>query len=350
MIQRHEASDAVGSFNGGQRVVLVAGEAGAGKSLVLLQIVEDLRRRMPVLAFRADGVEPTRRPERIGADLGLPGSPSTVLAAVADGREALLVVDQLDATSTASGRQAEFFEGIEKILNEARSYQNIRVLLACRQFDLDNDRRLRGLTHDDPEIRSIAVRTLSRESVIETLDRIGIDASALDERQLKLLELPLHLQLVAEVGPAATGDATGFRTVSDLYSAFWELKQDRVAARLNRSPRWTEVVDRLCDHMSDRQILSAPRELLDELREDAQAMASENVIVIQGARVSFFHEGFFDYSFVRRFVGRGGSLESLLADGEQHLFRRPQVRQFLAYERSLEGSKYLNDLEAVLRG
>lgn len=102
--------------------------------------------------------------------------------------------------------------------------------------------------------------------------------------------------------------------------------------------------------MSDRQILSAPRELLDELREDAQAMASENVIVIQGARVSFFHEGFFDYSFVRRFVGRGGSLESLLADGEQHLFRRPQVRQFLAYERSLEGSKYLNDLEAVLRG
>ena len=102
--------------------------------------------------------------------------------------------------------------------------------------------------------------------------------------------------------------------------------------------------------MSEHQILSAPGALLDELRDDADAMASENVIVFQGARVSFFHEGFFDYSFVRRFVGRDGSLEDLLAAGEQHLFRRPQVRQFLAYERSIGGSAYLADLEAVLRG
>lgn len=79
-------------------------------------------------------------------------------------------------------------------------------------------------------------------------------------------------------------------------------------------------------------------------------MASENVIVFHANRVSYFHEGFFDYSFVRRFIGRGGSLQDLMSAGEQHLFRRPQVRQFLAYERSLEGSRYLSDLEAVLRG
>lgn len=348
VIERREAQEAIAALDGDQQVVLAAGEAGAGKSLVLLQVVEELGRRMPVLAFRADGVEPSRSPEKIGADLGLPGSPATVLAAIADGRKALLVVDQLDATSTASGRQAEFFVGIQKILNEARSYTNIRVLLACRKFDLDNDPRLRALTSDTTSIRAFRVGNLERAAVIEVLERIGISPSAFDEHQLKLLELPLHLQLVAEVGVA--GESTGFRTVSDLYSAFWELKQDQVASRLNRSSRWTDVIDTLCDHMSERQILSAPRELLDELRDDARAMASENVIVFQGARVSFFHEGFFDYSFVRRFVGRGGSLKDLLADGEQHLFRRPQVRQFLAYERSLQGSRYLTDLEAVLRG
>jgi hypothetical protein len=347
IIARNEAQEAIAAF-AGEQVVLVAGEAGTGKSLVLVQVVEEFAARMPVLAFRADGVEPSRSPDKIGADVGLPGSPATVLAAVADGREALLVIDQLDATSTASGRQAEFFEGIQKILNEARSYPNISVLLACRQFDLDNDRRLRALASADSGIRSCSVGRLSRETVRETLQHIGIDPSVFDERQLGLLELPLHLQLVAEVGVADEG--TGFRTVNDLYSNFWELKQDRVAKRLGRSARWTHVIDVLCDHMSERQILSAPRELLDDLRDDAHAMASENVIVFQGARVSFFHEGFFDYSFVRRFVGRGGSLEDLLADGEQHLFRRPQVRQFLAYERSLEGSRYLTDLEAVLRG
>lgn len=350
VIERDEVGEAVGAFDAGQEVVLVAGEAGAGKSLVLLQVVETLKARMPVLAFRADGVEPSRFAERIGADLGLQGSPATVLAAVADGREALLVVDQLDATSTASGRQAEFFEGIQTIITEARSYGNIRVLLACRQFDLENDRRLRALTAHDPTIRAIPVGTLGRGVVLETLERIGITPASLDDAQLKLLELPLHLQLVTEIGAAGADSATGFRTVSDLYSAFWNLKRDRVSTRLNRSAQWTEVIDKLCDHMSDRQILSAPEELLDDLRDDADAMASENVILFQVSRVSFFHEGFFDYSFVRRFIGRGGSLEQLLADGEQHLFRRPQVRQFLAYERSLGGSRYLTDLEAVLRG
>ena len=348
VIARSEARDALAALESDQRVVLAAGEAGAGKSIVLLQIVEPLEPRMPVLAFRADGVEPSRNPERIGADLALPGSPATVLAAVADGRDALLVIDQLDATSTASGRQAEFFEGIQKILNEARSYENIRVLLACRQFDLDNDRRLRALASDTATIRTLRVGTLSRKVVVETLERLRLEPEAFDDTQLKLLELPLHLQLLAEVGVA--GRSAAFRTINDLYSAFWELKQDQVALRLNRSARWTEVVDTLCDHMSQRQTLSAPRELLDDLRDDAQAMASENVIVFQGARVSFFHEGFFDYAFVRRFVGRGGSLEDLLADGEQHLFRRPQVRQFLSYERSIQDSRYLTDLEAVLRG
>ncbi len=347
LIPRHESQEIINAIDSGRQVVLAAGEAGAGKSLVLLQVVDQIQAHRPVLAFRADGVEPTRRPENIGADLRLPGSPATVLAAVAGERPGLLVIDQLDATSTASGRQAEFFDGIAAILREACSYTNLQVLLACRQFDLDNDRRLRAL-RADAGIEAVTVGRLPRDELIATLERLTLKPSDFSDRQLHLLELPLHLQLLAEI--ADTGAATGFRTVSDLYSAFWDMKQDLVEKRLSRTPRWTEVVDTLCDHMSERQILSAPQELLDDLRADARAMASEGVIVLQGGRVSFFHEGFFDYVFVRRFIGRGGSLEQLLAGGEQHLFRRPQVRQFLAYERALEGSRYLSDLEAILRG
>lgn len=120
VIPRAEQQQIVEALRGGQQqVVLASGEAGTGKSLLVLQVIEGLSNEMPVLAFRADGVEPSRRPEAIGVDLGLPGSPATVLAAVADGRDALLVIDQLDATSTASGRQADFLDGIEKILNKA---------------------------------------------------------------------------------------------------------------------------------------------------------------------------------------------------------------------------------------
>src|ERR1041385_5279270 len=42
---------------------------------------------------------------------------------------------------------------------------------------------------------------------------------------------------------------------------------------------------------------------------------------------------FFDYAFARVFIGRAGSIRSLLAH-DQFLFRRAQVRQLLAHERA----------------
>jgi hypothetical protein len=348
VIQRGEAQAIAALFEGGQQVVLGAGEAGAGKSLVVAQVIEMRSAEVAILAFRADGVTPTRRPEAIGADLDLPGSPTTVLAAVADGRPALLVIDQLDAVSTASGRQAEFLEAMEKIVSQARAYPNIQVLLACRRFDLDNDRRLRALVAEGSVAASVPIERLDKATVREALGRAGVDPALYDERQLELLSLPLHLSLLVEV--AQEKGHLDFRTETDLFGEFWSYKRGAVERRLGRAPRWTDVIDRLCDHMSEGQVLSAPYEILDDFDEDASAMASENVIVVQGNRVSFFHEGFFDYAFVRRYVGRGGSLETLLSDGEQHLFRRAQVRQFLGYERAQGPSQYLSDLEAVLNG
>jgi hypothetical protein len=350
LIERSEAAEVVSDLRGEARLALVSGEAGTGKSHVVLQAVEALRSEMPVLAFRADGVTPDRDPKRIGADIGLTGSPAVVLAAIADSRPALLVIDQLDATSTASGRRTEFFEAIEKIVLLARSFPEIRVLLACRQFDLENDRRLRSLVNEDEAGRTYPVGRLSRSIVEATLTELGIDSSALGELQLTLLELPLHLSLLAEA--ASDEDILSFSSPIDLFALFWNVRRDKVEERAGgRSGEFRAVVEKLCDHMSSRQILSAPLELVeDDFPATTEAMASEGVVVQQGGRLSFFHESFFDYAFVRRLIGRGGTLVDLLAEGEQHLFRRPQVRQFLAFERGSDDPNYLLDLEKILEG
>jgi hypothetical protein len=350
LIERGEASQIVADLRGEVRLALASGEAGTGKSHVVLQAVEALRTEMPVLAFRADGVTPDRDPKRIGADIGLTGSPAAVLAAVADSRPALIVIDQLDATSTASGRRTEFFEAIERIVFQARSFPEIRVLLACRQFDLDNDRRLGSLVDQDEAGRTYPVGRLSRSVVKATLKNLGVDPSVLGELQLGLLELPLHLSLLAEA--AAEPDIPNFASPIDLFELFWRVRRDKVEERAGgRSGEFRAVVEKLCDHMSARQILSAPRELVeDDFPASTEAMASEGVIVVQGRRLSFFHESFFDYAFVRRHIGRGGTLVDLLEEGEQHLFRRPQVRQFLAYERGSADPTYLLDLERILEG
>ena len=91
--------------------VLIAGEAGIGKSWVMLQVIEDLLDAgTPVVAFRADRLVFTQLPDDVGEQIGLPGSPANVLAAVAQGRFCVLIIDQLDALSLTSGRNANLFD------------------------------------------------------------------------------------------------------------------------------------------------------------------------------------------------------------------------------------------------
>jgi hypothetical protein len=76
----------------GKQAILILGDAGVGKSGVLLQVVESLRKQgKPLLAFRVDRLKSTLLPDDVGKQLGLPASPAIVLKAIADGRECLLL-------------------------------------------------------------------------------------------------------------------------------------------------------------------------------------------------------------------------------------------------------------------
>jgi hypothetical protein len=113
------------------RGVLLTGEAGVGKSGVILQVVESLQEQgLPLITFRVDRLEPTLLPSDVGRQLGLPDSPANVLAAVAQNRDCVLVIDQLDATSLASGRHPQFFDCVAEILLQAQAHPCMRLLLA----------------------------------------------------------------------------------------------------------------------------------------------------------------------------------------------------------------------------
>jgi hypothetical protein len=335
-----------------KRGVLLTGEAGVGKSGVIGQVVTALRARwIPLIAFRIDRLEPTQSPDALGQQLeGLPGSPANVLAAISQGRECVLIIDQLDAVSEASGRNPWFFECVDKIIKQAQANPNIHLLLACRKFDLENDSRLRRLAGQDSILETVTVNGLSHETVKEVCQKLGLDATRLNQKQLELLSIPLHLNLLAEVAEDKSIDVLNFKTAKDLYDYFWRYKQSVLQQRFDRPVQWTNVIDALCDYMSSqqKQSLSAPQEVIDDYVKDAKAMASEHVLNWQDKRISFFHEGFFDYAFARRFAFRGQELLPFLQRSEQHLFRRAQVRQILLHERDMDFERYLSNLEELL--
>lgn len=327
------------------RLVLLDGIAGMGKSDVLLEFVESLSaRNVPHLVFRLDQATPTRRSDDLGRELDLPLSPAVALAAVAQGREATLIIDQLDAVSTTSGRNPQFLECVTEIVRSAHAVPNLRIVLACRTFDFQNDARLRQLVELGKDRTTITVGPFSHTQIQGPLSELGYSAGAMSDAQLEILRTPLHLALLAEA-TASAGKPLNFSTPLDLYDVFWRAKHDNLNARLGAS-YWVQVIDQLVDYMSQRQVLCAPAMIVDAWEQYAKAMVSEHVLTRDGHQLAFFHETFFDYVFARRFVPKPVSV--LLAQ-DQLLFRRAQVRQILAHERQSAPIEYRRDLFYLVR-
>ena len=333
---------------------VVTGKAGSGKTACVVEVAEALRERgLPVLAFRFDRVMSASTTRDLGYRLDFEESPVLVLAAAAEaaGRPGVLIVDQLDAVSTMSGRSSGAFDVVEGLLHEARGTRArvvIHTVVVCRAFDWQHDHRLRQLVPPDSDVQ-IDVTEFAVDEVKKILTDDRFDPARFRQRQLKLLRLPQNLSLFLEAGFDTSRTPT-FGTTTELFDRYWTEKRRLVAERVAPSPdQWMEVMETLCDEMAASQQLSVSRETLDDFTPAyVDQLASEGVLTFDGRRYGFGHESFFDYCFARIFVRRRESLVSFLKGSEQHLFRRAQVRQVLAYLRDADHARYMEELRALL--
>ena len=335
---------------------VVTGRAGSGKTACVVEILDRLRERgLPALAFRLDRVSfhSISTTADLGRELHLEESPALVLAAAAEavGRPGVLIVDQLDAVSTMSGRSSAAFDLVEQLLHEARGMRGrvvMHTVVVCRAFDWQNDSRLRQLMPPDSQAQ-VDVAEFTVEEVRTILTDAGFDSVLVLPRQLELLRLPQNLALFLEAGFDASRVPT-FDTAKVLFDRYWDAKRQSVTDQITTSPdRWLEVMETLCDEMTSAQELSVVKEKLDRFSPDyLKQMASEGVFTFDGRRYGFGHESFFDYCFARLFVNRPESLVSFLEKSEQHLFRRAQVRQVLAYLRDASRDRYVRELGGLL--
>lgn len=349
-IERGEAQQLTVALGQQSKVVLLSGTAGSGKTGVIYQAVEELRESGPVLAISLDQIEAFSSTTELGVErLGLPSSPIVALAnAAGPDAPSVLVVDQLDAVSLASGRMPTTFPHIETLIREASANPNMRVVLVCRSFDVDNDFRLRSLA-DRTDVTRLEVGPLSDEQVSAAVGHLGIAFDDLALRQKALLRAPLHLVLLAAI--VGQSDVLRFQNAKDLFDAFYERKRSLCNARRARPLRYDEVLRLLAHDMSRRQRLSSPVVLLEHagLTEEGDVLASENVLSRGRNSIGFFHEAFFDYVFARDWVAREQTVLDFLRSQDQELFRRAQVRQVLLHFQAEDPSRFRDEIEGLLR-
>lgn len=328
----------------GPGAVLLAGSGSLGKSCVLAQVVRQLQLQdVPVLPLRLDRIGDVAGTRELGRKLNdLPESPATVLAGLSGQQRAVLVVDQLDAVSQMSGRHPALFDVFDQLRREAGNHGFLRMIVACRSFDLEHDHRLRLLAQSDSVLK-IVLEPLTDEEINNAVTAAEQDPAQLTAVQREILRIPLHLFLYLDV---LRDSPVSFSRESELFERYWTRKERRV--RDLGHDEWIAVIDRMCHSLSESNTLSASVAVLDGHEGTRDAVLSEHVLVRTGREISFFHERFYDYAFVRRFEGQGRSLSEYLLSQEQTLDRRRIVRQILQETRASGSDDYLKSLRFLL--
>jgi len=313
---------------------------GMGKSVILADVLKCLEAdEIPVLAIKADTLTEVKDAESLRGALGLPATPERLLTtAVAEAGRAVLLVDQLDALSLTFVKEHDCLQANLSLVARAASIKGVAVVASCRSFDYQFDPNLRSVKTQ----KEFHIKPLSDEQVQQVLDPLGVDWKALTEDERNILRVPHYLNLFCRAG--FRKQAAGPITVHGLYEQLW---MDTVQAP-SAPARTEEALYVLIDQISETQRLAQPVVIMDSLREEYNYLQSTGILRADGSICSLFHQGFFDYSWARRFVRLGGAICATIKQSPQGFFERPQVLQVLTYLRDVDPAKVLNELKLLI--
>lgn len=332
----------------GKQLVVLDGSAGYGKSTIAAAIAAELQTAgWWVAAANMSVVKPSAATStKLGDQLGLgDNSPGVVLAGVADGSPGLLIIDQLDAVGTYSGRITEVYDAIAEVLDEVAFAPNIKVLLVVRTVDLESDPRFTRF-RDTATADRVHVDKLSADDVKAKLTESGIQVPVADVT-IELLRTPLHLSIFLRLSAAARQEV--YSSLQRLYDRYTEEVRQSVELTVGHL-QWAAIMGTLVEYMDANERLSAPTPILDTFqRDEVHALESADVLSANDQDIiSFFHESYFDYLFARKFVAAGESLLDFVLGSGQHLFRRAQVRQILEHLTAIDKGKFRHAVQQLL--
>ncbi|MGK4593733.1 hypothetical protein [Amycolatopsis sp. w19] len=332
----------------GRPVVVMHGRAGSGKSTVAAEAVKQLTEAgWTAAVVRMDAVDRVcRNAAALGKAADLRSSPVDVLATAAGGGPTVLVIDQLDAVSTYSGRIPDSYHAVAEAVEQASRHGRMKVVLVVRTADLLDDPRMRFLLLDEDKVEQLEVGDLDATAVRAALAEFSVDATSLAADTFDLLRVPLHLAVFFRL--EAKSRELPYRTLPDLYRQFTGQLRSLVEGDLGAAG-WHGAIAPLVTYMSEHETLHAPAALLDRLPQRARpALASAGILRDDGDTVQFFHETYFDFLFAQEFVAQGQDLHDFVVNSGQQLFRRAQLRQVLEHLIGVNRRRFRTDAVRLL--
>jgi NACHT domain-containing protein len=335
----------------GSRIVFLHGPAGIGKSDVELELARTLAERgTPFLPIRLDSQPPRGSLSAYSRDiLELPADPAHCLAVLAGNRPGVLLIDQLDALRWTGGHSTEALRVVREILKAALRMETLRIVLACRTFDLENDFK-RWEQEYSGRSQRVEVKPLGEDQVRTFVEEQGARYEDFSPPQRVLLQNLYNLFLWWELYRERK-EPLHFVNKIGLLSEY----RRRLVRKLEEmgQPEAPVLLEELVSHLDEHGRLDAPSALVKSRRGAQEALQSLNVLrEPRHGFLTFAHQSLRDFLIAERVaqeaLAKGTSPVEWLRRNDQSLFRRDQLRYLLELLRDQDSSLYIVTLEEIL--
>ncbi|WP_445346802.1 hypothetical protein [Acinetobacter bohemicus] len=358
-IQRAEFSTTLDTVNNSP-ITIIKADAGVGKSAFLLNLKKHfVRSGTIVLPIRLDRRVPEKHLDQFGKDLGFPYSPIACLEKYGQGQEIIILLDQLDALRWTALHSSNALDICIKMVKEIlllrqHASANIKIIMATRNFELEDDVRLKnwisGLNND---VKQIELKIFESDQIQPYVSQFE-DYNHLSNEQKNILKIPLWLGIYINLANDL-GEAPKFITKLDLIKFFID---DRFTQLTNSHGIPTEdsenLVNEIISLMNHSNKLSISSiQLSNGSSKIKRAIISVGLLSEQNREISFRHQAIYDYAIGRKLylIGRTSSenfINELGSRNQQTLLKREHLRYALAM--LYEGSEniFCNCIDAVL--
>lgn len=327
-------------------VALLVGGAGRGKTVILKDLLLELRRTgIPVVGLKADRYYAESLIE-LEQKVHLEDSFEKVLRSLTkNGAKAVVLIDQIDALSQSLSAKRQYIDAYNLLVRKLITIPNVRVILSVRSYDLNYDTDLSFYKNQ----RSFPVGLLEPDQVFLILGKLGIEQNEVPQKLLELLQTPHHLNVFCKVYRHDL-KLTLINTLHDLYNELWyqyvtEAPRDKEITK----NKLQSLLFAVAKKMYESQHLSIPsNSYYHEYDHELTYLKSSGVLLEINEYLQFFHQSFFDFAFAKYFVDGGNSISKHLQDNHQGLFVRSSVKMILAYLREQNHGKYIQTLKKLL--
>ena len=336
---------------GRDRVALLVGAPGSGKSVVMHDVLEQLEPRSDiyVLGLKSDqiGFESI---ESLANQNGIARRMGEIVGELAKQpgiKRVVLLVDQIDALSLTLSSNRKPLRSILRFIENIQALDRLRIVVSCRPYDLEYDPSLEQFQFG----RRVQMDLLSSEDVTAILRVNHRDHVPRNSNLFNTLRTPLYLYLFLKLNNAKGIDVT--LTEHGLYNKLWEQtvngEAESTSDRVNHQ-RILRLLDLITGIMYDTQSLTVYCPSLDSTysNELDYLLHEEILIKVSEERIQFFHQSLFDYVFARRFVERGDDLLTTIKDRHQGLFIRALIKSVLTFMRESNPRAYLSAIRSIL--